>query len=454
MNYKHLLLLAAFVPSVHAISQPSAVKQDFHKWAKTPPMGWNSWDCYGPTVTEDEVKANADYMANNLKVYGWEYVVVDIRWYVDNDKAHGYNEKDPAFCMDGYGRFTPSVSRFPSASNGVGFKSLADYIHSKGLKFGIHIMRGIPKLAVTKNTPILGSSSFAKDIYSTSTLCSWLGDMYSVDASKLGAQEYYNSLMSLYASWGVDFIKVDDLSRPYHSDEVELIRKAIDNTGRKIVLSTSPGETPIESGSHVANHANMWRIIDDFWDSWPQVKEHFALFEKWIPFAGEGHWPDGDMLPIGKIGIRAERGNSRFCQLTKDEQQTLMSLFAICKSPLFIGGDLPSSNELTLSLVQNRQVVEINQHSTGNKLVLKDNGLYVWLASAANGDKFVAIFNSGDNDTQQAAVQLSLLGIRGKVGALDLWDSSRKLSFDGSIRADIPKHGVKLFRLLTSKAKR
>jgi len=138
---------------------------DFHSWASTPPMGWNSWDCYGPTVTENEVKANADYMAAHLKKFGWEYIVIDIRWYVDNDKSHGYNEKDPVFVMDEYGRFLPSTARFPSAANGAGFKPMADYLHSKGLKFGIHIMRGVPKEAVKRNTPIFATSFKAADIY-------------------------------------------------------------------------------------------------------------------------------------------------------------------------------------------------------------------------------------------------------------------------------------------------
>ncbi|MFZ1977894.1 MAG: glycoside hydrolase family 27 protein [Bacteroidota bacterium] len=203
-------------------------------------MGWNSWDCYGPTVTENEVKVNADYMAKYLKEYGWEYIVVDIRWYVQNDKAHGYNEKDPIYTMDEYGRLLPSPLRFPSASDGNGFKPLADYIHAKGLKFGIHIMRGISVEAVKNNTPILGSRVRAGDIYSTEDRCTWLHDMYTIPAGKEGAQEYYNSVFNLYATWGVDFVKVDGISNPYHKEEIEMIRKAIDNCGRKIVLSTSP----------------------------------------------------------------------------------------------------------------------------------------------------------------------------------------------------------------------
>ena len=367
--------------------------QNFVDFAPTPPMGWNSWDCYGPTVTEQEVRANAEYMAAHLKQCGWEYVVVDIRWYVENDKAHGYNETNPTISIDGYGRLIPAVNRFPSSAHGRGFKPLADDIHSLGLKFGIHIMRGIPRLAVQKNTPILGSTARAQDIYSTRQLCTWLGDMYTVDAARQGSQEYYNSLFALYASWGLDFVKVDDLSRPYHRDEIEMIRKAIDGCGRPIVLSTSPGETPLEDAAHVQSHANMWRIIDDFWDNWPELAEHFALFEKWIPYTGPGHWPDGDMLPLGRIGIRAERGDNRMTRFTEDEQYTLMSLFLICRSPLMFGGNLPDNDQFTLNLITNQEALAVLQQSRNNRLLFDDGGRIAWTADdPGSNSKYVALF--------------------------------------------------------------
>ena len=371
--------------------------QNITDFALTPPMGWNSWDCYGSTVTEQEVKANADYMAVHLKKYGWEYIIVDIRWYVGNDKSHGYNQKDAVINMDEYGRLLPAVNRFPSSANGKGFKPLADYIHSRDLKFGIHIMRGIPKLAVERNTKVLGSNATAKEIYNTDRLCTWLGDMYTVDATKDGTQEYYNSLFEMYASWGVDFVKVDDLSRPYHKEEIEMICKAIDGCGRKIVLSTSPGETPIVDAEHVSTHANMWRIIDDFWDNWAQLNEHFSLFEKWISYMGRGHWPDGDMLPLGRIGIRAERGDNRMSLLTTDEQYLLMSLFAICRSPMMFGGNLPDNDEFTLNLITNKEVLDVLNKSKNNRLLFDDGEKIAWTADDLNSeDKYVALFYTSD----------------------------------------------------------
>jgi len=365
--------------------------------APTPPMGWNSWDCFGPTVMEEEVKANADYMAKHLLPFGWEYIVVDIRWYVENDKAHGYNETDAIFSMDDYGRFLPAVNRFPSTSGGQGFKPLADYIHGKGLKFGIHIMRGIPKLAVERNTPILNSSATARDVYSDKVLCTWLGDMYSLDPAKSGAQAYYNALFELYASWGVDFVKVDDLSRPYHKEEIEMIRHAIDHCGRSMVFSTSPGETPIENAGHISRHANMWRIIDDFWDNWSQLAMHFSLFEKWLPYMGPGHWPDGDMLPLGRIGIRAERGDDRMSLLTRDEQMTLMSLFLICRSPLMFGGHLPDNDPFTLKLITNAEALAVLQQSKNNRLLFNEGDKIAWIADDLHSDaRYAAVFFSPD----------------------------------------------------------
>jgi len=376
----------------------------FRNWAATPPLGWNSWDCYGPTVTEAETKANADYMAKNLKASGWEYVVIDIRWYVGNDTAHGYNEKNPDWNLDEYGRFVPAPNRFPSAAGGKGFKPLADYLHGKGLKFGIHIMRGVPVQAVLRKLPIKGTQLTAADIYTKEGQCNWLHDMYTVVPDRPGAQEYYNSLFELYASWGLDFVKIDDLSEPYHAGEIELIRKAIDRTGRKIVLSMSPGETPIADARHAQEHANMWRTVGDFWDSWDQLKEHFEVCNRWAPYTRVGNWPDADMLPLGRLGIRAERGDDRMTRFTRDEQRTLMTLWSIFRSPLMFGGDLPSNDAFTLSLLTNKAVLNVNQHSTNGRQLWRRGDLVAWTADdPATGDKYLALFNAQDQDPAPAS---------------------------------------------------
>jgi hypothetical protein len=412
-------------------------------------MGWNSWDCFGPTVTEQEVKDNANYMAVHLKQFGWEYIVVDIRWYVGNDKSHGYNETDPQFNIDKYGRLIPAANRFPSSANGKGFKPLADYLHSKGLKLGIHVMRGVPVIAVKQNLPIKGTNLTAKDIFSESNQCKWLKDMYTVDATKNGAQEYYNSLFELYASWGLDFVKVDDLSSPiYHKDELEMIRKAIDRTGRKIVLSTSPGETPVKYASDVQQHANMWRTVGDFWDNWNQLKEHFEVFERWNKWRSYGAYPDGDMLPLGRIGIRAERGNPRMTKFTKDEQITLMTLWSIFKSPLMFGGNLPDNDNFTLSLLTNKNVLDVLKKSTNNKPLFNHDDKTAWMAEEpGTGAIFLALFNKSDQPLA-IPVELNDLGFSSFCLINELWTGKTLGKFKGEFSANINPHGASLYKII------
>jgi len=442
-----LLYILAF--SAGAQNHVTGKQLSFYAFAPTPPMGWNSWDCYGPTVTEKEVKANANYMDDKLKQHGWEYVVVDIRWYVENTKAHGYNQTNPIYCMDEYGRLLPATNRFPSAANGKGFKPLADYIHSKGLKFGIHLMRGIPVIAVEKNTPIKGTTYHARDIYSKEMQCRWLRDMYTVVDDKPGAQEYYNSLFELYASWDVDYVKIDNLSRPYHKAEIELIRKAIDNCGRPIVLSTSPGATPLEDAEHIETHANLWRICDDFWDEWRYLKPMFELCRNWAPYSGPGHWPDADMLPLGRISLRGERGDDRMTRFTRDEQYTLMNLWAIFRSPLMFGGDLPSNDAFTLSLITNDDLLAVNQHSSNNRELKHNNGCIVWIADVpGTKDKYVALFNSNDSGMQTISANFDELGIKGNYMAKNLWTREIIALPDQKISWQIGPHASAIFRLI------
>lgn len=395
MKLKSVIKLTFLALIVAACNNKEKHDPNFKNWAKTPPMGWNSWDCFGPSVVEDEVKANADYMAEHLKEFGWEYIVVDIRWYVDNQTTGHYNAYDKSdFIIDEYGRYMPSPTRFPSSANGSGFKPLADYIHGKGLKFGIHIMRGVPKEAVFNKLPIKNTDIAADQIYSTEYECTWLQDNYTVVSGKPGAQEYYNSILDLYAEWGVDFIKVDDLSRPYHDKEIEMIRKAIDQTGRPIVLSMSPGATPIDEYAHATAHANMWRTIDDFWDNWAQLNYSFEKCAEWAPYISEGAWPDADMLPLGKF-IRGERATNRYTKFTEDEQYTLMTLWTMFKSPLMFGGNLPDNKEFTNSLLTNKEVLEVHSKSVNNKEWFNQNDLIGWVADdPESNDKFVAVFNS------------------------------------------------------------
>ena len=380
----------------------------FYNWALEPPMGWNSWDCFGPNVTEAQVKANADYMAANLKEFGWEYIVVDIRWYVSNQTSGNYISTSSAnYVLDEWGRYMPGTGRFPSAANGVGFKALADYVHSKGLKFGIHIMRGIPIRAVSNNLPIKGTDNIrANQIYSTALQCEWLKDNWTIDSTKPGAQEYYDSIFELYASWGVDFIKIDDLSRPYHKGEIELIRNAIDKCGRPIVLSTSPGETPVGEAEHVKTHANMWRMVDDVWDRWSDITHLFNVAQHWWPSIGTGHYPDCDMIPFGRLwnGRPGNTGTSdTWCKFTNDEMYTMMTLFTIFRSPLMFGGHMPDNTAFINSLLTNNEALYVNKKSKNNKLLYNENGVIAYIADdSQSSDKFLALFYTDGFDKNKA----------------------------------------------------
>ncbi len=352
--------------------------------APTPPMGWNSWDSYGTTVREQDVKANAEVMARDLKKYGWKYVVVDIQWYEPHAEGHEYKQGAPLE-MDQYGRLTPATNRFPSAVNGRGFKPLADYVHGLGLKFGIHIMRGIPRQAVDENTPILHSRFRASDIANRKSVCDWNPDMYGVDMSKPGAQEYYNSLAELYASWGVDFVKADDMSRPYQSRRLEVVAlsKALRESGRPILLSLSPGAAPLSEAADLAKQAQMWRISDDFWDKWDLLRKQFDYTRDWAPYVGRNNtWPDADMLPFGMLRVNDNKRGPEPSKFTADEQMTVMTLWSIFRSPLIFGGDLPRNDAATNALITNEEVIAMDQHSRNNRQSYDKNDIRAWTADA------------------------------------------------------------------------
>src|SRR5215471_1322948 len=253
--------------------------------ALTPPMGWNSYDSFDDSVQEGEFIAQAQWLADHLQPYGWEYVVVDFRWYDPGAPGSNQNQAgiNNALVMDTYGRFQPDPVRFPSAINEVGFATLAARVHAMGLKFGIHIMRGIPRRAVQANTPLLGTTGFvATDAANTTDTSTWNSDMYGVNGGTPAGQAWYDSIVMQYADWGVDFIKADDMIRNvapilYHQSEVDALKRAIDKFGRSMVLSLSPGEMQAADSTDLVNNANMWRMSNDFWDRAGDLDRMFTL---------------------------------------------------------------------------------------------------------------------------------------------------------------------------------
>jgi len=418
--------------------------------AATPPMGWNSWDCYGTTVTETQVKANTEYMAKHLKQHGWQYVVVDIQWSEPNAQAHGYRP-GAQLAMDEYGRLIPAVNRFPSSAHGRGFRPLADYIHGLGLRFGIHIMRGIPRQAVNANLPIFGGVpdiARAGDIADRASICPWNSDMYGVDLSRPGAQDYYDSILKLYAEWGVDYIKADDIARPAHREEIAALHRAIRKTGRPIVLSLSPGPAMIKDVAFLQDNANLWRISDDFWDDWKALRLNFILMSIWSGVGRPGAWPDADMLPLGRIGIRAERGDDRMTRFTRDEQRTLMSLWSIGQAPLMFGGDLPSNDDFTLSLISNDEVLAVDQHGSLGGAFAEGGDTVVWTADGVGADqKYAAVFNVGEAGPIDVRVEWAALKLPERCVLRDLWERKDIGTIAGGYTFRVKPHGSGLYRI-------
>lgn len=421
---------------------------------KKPPMGWNSWDCYGAGVTEDELLGNAEFMRDRLKQYGYQYVVCDIQWYEPAAKGNVYNNFAD-LCMDEYSRLIPAVNRFPSSANGAGFKPIADKIHSMGLKFGIHIMRGIPRQAVHRNMRIYGTTVRARDIASQFSLCPWNTDMYGVDTEKRGAEEYYDSLFKLYASWGVDFVKVDDIANtefspqnPYSAEkEIEMIRAAIDRSGRDMVLSLSPGPAPLNKAEHLSENANMWRISGDFWDRWDKLLNMFSLCEKWYPYVKDGSFPDCDILPLGKLCIDGSYMGDmgRDSGFTKEEQKTMMTLWAVFRSPLFFGGELRLTDNYTLSLVTNPEVINVNQNSEKPLFVYNKGGIAVWQTKIENCTA-VAVFNLSDEE-KHYKLSFSDLGIENVRAVRDLWARKDIPKCENDVTVSLKPHSSAFFEI-------
>lgn len=434
---------------------------DKNKFAVTPPMGWNSYDYYDTTVTEEEVKANARYMAENMKASGWEYVVIDIEWYSNDAGTRRQEYQYIPFGddeMDAYGRFQPSPNRFPSSAGGKGFAPLAEYIHSLGLKIGIHIMRGIPREAAHRHCPIAGTSMTADMAADPSSICGWNPDMYGVRANEAG-QAYYDSIISMYADWGIDFIKCDDICdswlyrdipfMPFSGwEETKMIYRAIEKTGRNIVLSLSPGPAHIDRAWEYRKYANMWRITDDFWDHWDAIEDMFGRCELWQDHVSEGCFPDCDMLPVGKLGKGF--GEERDTYFTREEQKTMLTLWCMFRSPLMIGAELTKLDDWTKQLLTNQDILGLEGEHCKGEQVFRDKERVVWKSvNEATKEVTVALFNLKDEEREISITAEELSADTDLPNAVlyELWDKEEYRVQDDCIKATVPPHGVKVYRI-------
>jgi hypothetical protein len=431
--------------------------------APTPPMGWNSWDAYGLTINEADFKANVTVLAG-VKQFGWQYAVIDEGWYMEN--PFGKNLAERIYLLDANGILIPVVSRFPTAAGGAGFKPLADWVHSQGLKFGIHIVRGIPRQAVEENLPIAGSKFHAADAADTTETCPWDDGNYGV-ADNAAGQAYYDSMLKLYAGWGLDYIKVDCISdHPYRPTEIRQIAEAIRKTGRPIVLSLSPGPTQLEHAAELAGLAQMWRITNDHWDGWTFPRKpgddefpfglsgEFDRIAQWNPYVKPGNWPDADMLPWGWLGPHPGWGETRQSRLTHDEQQTEFTLWAIARSPLILGANLTKLDEFTRSLITNKDVLEVNQRAWTSKPVTNlpegFENVRVWEASEeafADPPEFVALFNLNDKPVTLHFAWKEICQMCASDGARDLYTGKQSKASD-QVEIRLPAHGSTIYRSL------
>ncbi len=455
-------MAAAVLATMMSIAAPSRAQT----LAPTPPMGWNSWDAYGLTINEEQFKANATVLAG-YQQFGWKYAVIDEGWYMANPA--GKDVPDRKYLWDGNGLLLPAPDRFPSAANGAGFKPLADWVHAQGLKFGIHIVRGIPRQVVAANLAIAGSHFTASDAADKTSPCPWDQGNWGVQDNAAG-QAYYDSMFRLYASWGVDFVKVDCISdRPWRPTEIRQIAQAIRKTGRPIVLSLSPGPTALANAAEVQRYAQMWRISDDHWDVWsvphdPQhgefpfgIRDAFDRLAKWYVYTGPGSWPDEDMLPFGYLGPSPGWGQARQSRETPDEERTEFALWAIARSPLILGANLTRLDDVTRSLLSNQDILFMNQNATYDQPVDTAalgpgfENARVWRATinepgARGYAEYFGFFNLDDKAVSLRTTwkQLGLDGARHS--AQNLWDDSiSKESKEISIT--LPAHGSAIFQV-------
>ena len=409
--------------------------------ALTPPMGWNSYDSFYADVTEQDVLAAAQAMKDVLQPYGWNIIVIDYLWY------------DPQNEIDQYGRLLPSPSKYPNANGANGFSPIADQVHALGMSFGIHLMRGIPRNAFTANTPILNSSYTAQDAGNSNDACPWDDHMWGVRGDTAAGQDWYDSIYSQYADWGVDFVKVDDMMNPYsagldvHDAEVEAVHDALYNTNRSIVFSLSPGPHPTSAVGVLNANANMWRTVNDFWDTngLSTMDDEFDAAQAWAETQGitPGHWPDADMLPLGIIG-------NRQCAFTRNQQVTVLTLWSIMPSPLMFGGQPTrlAGDDWTIALLTNEEVLAVNQDALGSRgrRIAQQGSTEVWARDLSGGRKAVALFNRGSQDATMS-VTFSELGVSGSQTVRDLWRKEDLAEVTSEISVSVPYESALMYTL-------
>ena len=465
MKFK-LFLINVLAVTIFVSGNITLAQNSTNKLAQTPPMGWNSFDSYGVYLHEKAAFENLEAMAKKLKPYGYEYFVIDAGWFGEFKLQEGTMfpaEKHAAqMKFNEYGLLQPSTTYFPN-----GFKKLIDRCHELGLKFGLHLMRGIPRAAVDKNVPIKGTKYFATDIADKKNICVWNHQNYGVDMSKPGAQEFYNSLMNQMAEWGVDFLKYDDIV-PF-PEEVKGVAAAIAQSGRSMMLSLSPGGNVDPNHLDAFQKGQMLRVTPDIWDEQKGIDECFEEWRKWQGKSGPGFWIDMDMIPFGQLQMMspkpkgvvgteskkeladkmksgeianfellAGRGFNRWSEFTKDQMYTFITMRALSASPLMMGGDLPTLDAFSLQLITNKEMLSCNQNAIMGRLVYEKDGIEVWKTPNKEGNGgWIGVFNR-NNGGKTVALNTADFGsdFAASSKLFDVWNSKKIKNLNFKINAN------------------
>jgi hypothetical protein len=458
MQAKHfsLFLLVSILSCAIAAAQ-TATKPTGPLLVPSPPLGWNSWDSYGLRINEQQFRDNVDVIAARLKPAGYKYAVIDEGWYMFNPQDRPRPEQ-LKYSFDVFGRFIPVPDRFPSsleAGKITGFEQLGAWVHSKGLKFGIHIIRGIPRESVEKNAPIEGSSFKAQNAADTSDPCPWDPTSWGIKDNAAG-QAWYDSLLRQYARWGVDFVKVDCIAdHPYKVSEIRQIRSAIEHSGRAMVLSLSPGPMQLEHHAEVAELAEMWRMSNDIWDIWDSgnavypigMRNQFANAARWAQYNTPGHWPDADMLPVGELRPYPDAGpGPRHTRLTSSEQQMMLTLWAMARSPLIVGANLTLLDDATARLLTNPDMLRIDQTATASREALREGDFVAWTANLPGKEFALALFNIGEKPITVDRSLSDFALSEGVYSMCDVW-TGKKLTASARTVAALAPHAAILLVL-------
>lgn len=418
------------ITSVSIFGPKEANASSYNNLAERPFLGWSSWSSIRKKPTEDNIKAAADVMAEKFKSHGYEYINLD-----------DYYMLDWRTTVDEYGRWAVDPKKFPS-----GMKALGDYIHNKGLKFGHYVTLGIPKAAVDQNTPIEGTPYHAKDIvdFTKGQKKNFnFEEMYAIDFSKPGAQEFIDSWARLFASYGIDYLKIDGVRNQDIAD-VEAWANALKKTGRFIHVELS-NNLDIKHISTWKQLANGWRTDHDVeaygtntLTSWKKVARRFDDVAEWQPHGGPGGWNDLDSLNVA---------NGDKDGLTNDEKISYVSLWAIAASQFVIGNDLTKLDDFGVSLLTNDEIIGVNQSGVAGKRLYKKNGAQVFYQSLPDGSYNIALFNTSSS-THDVSFKWTDLEIQGSASVHDMWSHQDLGRMDKGFTASLSTHASRMIHVV------